>query len=59
MGVRDMVGFLGGGIGVDGGAFGELGFFGNLEGESRVNSIGTLSVLVKNQRYCQFCFDDS
>ena len=39
MGVRDMVGFLGGGIGVDGGAFGELGFFGSLEGESRVNSI--------------------
>ncbi len=36
MGVRDMVGFLGGGIGVDGGAFGELG---SLEGESRVNSI--------------------
>jgi len=34
-----MVGFLGGGIGVDGGAFGELVFLGSLEGESRVNSI--------------------
>ncbi len=59
MGVRDMVGFLGGGIGVDGGAFGELVFLGAWKVSHVLIRFGTLSVLVKNQRYCQFCFDDS